>query len=129
MAVNPFLRPTGPTHEHITLIQGLHKEGQPLDHIAHYLVVTFPDLMRGWKDGTEHDRRLQVHGLVHIWVSMWAPRFAKDGSILWNEGYGDNAVGGWENEEVKWDGGSKMETQTPAKLNVPEWLKKETAKW
>ena len=85
--------------------------------------------MRGWKDGTEHDRRLQVHGLVHIWVSMWAPRFAKDGSILWNEGDGDKAVGGWKDREVNWDGKSKVEAKPTLKLNVPGWLKKEAEKW
>ena len=69
--------------------------------------MTYPDLMRGWKDGTEHDRRLQIHGLVNLWTSMWAPKFAPDGTVL----------------EVEGDRADSKETPK-AKLNVPDWLKK-----
>ena len=37
--------------------------------------------MKGWKDGTEYDRRVQIHGLVNIWVSCWAPRFGEHGRV------------------------------------------------
>ena len=37
--------------------------------------------MKGWKDGTEFDRRVQIHGLVNLWVSCWAPRFGVDGRV------------------------------------------------
>ena len=50
-------------------------QGQPIDHIAHCLAVTFPNLMEGRKTGTEYERCIQVHGLVKIWVSMWASNY------------------------------------------------------
>lgn len=48
--------------------------------------MTYPDLMKGWKNGTEFDRRVQIHGLVNIWVSRWAPRFGEDGRVVAGEG-------------------------------------------
>ncbi|KAG7005940.1 hypothetical protein G7Y79_00017g043220 [Physcia stellaris] len=86
--VNPFHRPTGPTQEHITLLQNLYAKGKSIDDIAAFLVVTYPHLMEGWKDGTEYDRRVQIHGLVNLWVSCWAPRFGGDGRVGGGEGRG-----------------------------------------
>ncbi|KAL8785473.1 MAG: hypothetical protein Q9195_008616 [Heterodermia aff. obscurata] len=128
---NPFLRPTGPTKDQIILLQSLNQQGHSLDYIAHYLVVTFPGLMQGWKDGTEYDRRIQIHGLVNIWSSMWAPKIAQDGRVL--EAEGDGGDGGKEGEEkrveetrgeVKGIFKSKEQAKPYVKLNVPDWLKK-----
>ena len=48
--------------------------------------------MRGWRTGTEYDRRIQIHGLVSIWISQWAPRFAEDGSVIGGNGDGGRVV-------------------------------------
>ena len=41
--------------------------------------------MEGWRDGTGYDRRVQIHGLVNLWVSCWAPRFGEDGRVVAGE--------------------------------------------
>ena len=116
------------------LLQSLHQQGHPIDHIAHYLVVAFPGLMQGWKTGTEYDRRIQIHGLVNIWVSMWAPQISQDGSVLGGEGDGgDGGEKEWGKEEeedkekkgeAKGNFKTKGQGQPYVKLNVPQWLKK-----
>ena len=56
------------------LIQKLFDEGMAVDQIAGILVEMFPELERGIKDGSERERRVMVHGLCNVWVSMWAER-------------------------------------------------------
>ena len=116
--VNPFHRPTGPTHEHITLLQNLYAKGKSIDDIAAFLVVTYPHLMKGWKDGTEFDRRVQIHGLVNLWVSCWAPRFGgAEGGMKMGMGVGGQSEG----EGEGYGGGKEMEKE--GREAVQRWLR------
>ena len=83
--VNSFKHPKGPKSEHIKYLQGLHHRGMTIDEIALRLVTVYPDLMKGWHTGTEYDRRLQIHGLVNIWTSIWAPQVLDDGRMVQKE--------------------------------------------
>ena len=59
-----------------------------IDEIALRLVTVYPRLMEGWRTGTEYDRRLQIHGLVSIWTSIWAPQVLDDaGRMVQKEDY------------------------------------------
>lgn len=58
-----------------------------IDQIALNLVAVYPRLMQGWRTGTEYDRRLQIHGLVSIWTSDWAPDVQDDGSMVQQKDY------------------------------------------
>ena len=82
-----------------------------IDEIAAFLVVTFPELMKGWKTGTEYDRRLQIHGLVNTWTSIWAPQFVDERVIQKEDA---------EKEVVKSKGRKEKN-----KLEVPKWMKEE----
>ena len=110
--VNTFQRPTGPTHREIALLQNLHRQGMSLDQISAFLVVTFPDLMKGWKTGTEYDRRLQIHGLVNLWTSIWAPQVKEDGSIDYREDIKRES-----------DGYNNMDDSNTSRL--PQWMKEQ----